>query len=93
MEVERTEGPHDRLTRMCDAALRAYEEHPEHGEQDRCIIFMDDGEEGGLVISGYDEDTEAMANLLRHLQAMFAASGMKLDLMSLDDDGVNRVEG
>lgn len=91
-EPRRTEGePHDRLTRICDQMTKTFEMHPEHRPDDKCIVFLDDGEMGGLVIYGYDDDAEAMTNLLLHLKAMFAANGKRLDLMFMDEDGIDRV--
>lgn len=89
--VHRTEEkPHDRLTRICDQMTETFEAHPEHRATDKCIVFLDDGERGGLVLYGYDDDAEAMTNLLMHLRAMFQASGKTLDLMFLGEDGIDR---
>jgi hypothetical protein len=74
----RTEGePHDRLTRLCDAMTAALEAHPERGAE-KCAIFLQDGERGGLVLHGYDDDTEALADLFMHLRAIFRANGKEL---------------
>jgi hypothetical protein len=77
--AKRTEGePHDRLTRMCDAAIQAFEAHPEHRDGDKAIVFLDDGGRGGIVLHGYDSDVDAMADLLMHLKALFEANGRTL---------------
>jgi hypothetical protein len=74
----RTEGePHDRLTRLCAAMTDTLDAHPERGEE-KCVIFLQDGERGGLVIHGYDNDLEAMADLFVHLRAIFTADGKTL---------------
>ena len=86
----RTEEPHDRLTRICDAMTETFDAHPEHQPDDKCIVFLDSEKKGGLVIYGYDDDAEAMTHLLLHLKAIFAANGKRLDLMFLDDDGITR---
>jgi hypothetical protein len=77
-DVKRTEGePHDRLTRLCDAMLDTLAAHPEVGDE-KVIIFLQDGGRGGLVLHGYDEDTDAMVDLLIHLKAIFEANGKTL---------------
>jgi len=88
----RTEGaPHDRLTRICDAMARTFDEHPERHEGDKCMVFIDDGTRGGIVLNGYDNDTDGMAALLTHLRAIFAANGTQMDLMFMGEGGVDRV--
>lgn len=83
-DERRTEGvPHDRLTRMCNAAIDAFEAHPEHRDGDRCIVFLDDGQRGGIVLHGYEEDTDAMTDLLMHLRAIFRANGMEMMVMPI----------
>jgi len=38
-DERRTEGvPHDRLTRMCEAAITAFEAHPEHQDGDSVVV-------------------------------------------------------
>jgi len=86
----RSEVPTDRLTRICDAMTRTFDEHPEHHAGDKCIVFLDDGTHGGIVINGYDDDTDALADLLQHLRAIFAANGTRMDLMFMDEDGATR---
>lgn len=87
-DERRTEGvPHNRLTRMCNAAIEAYEAHPEHRDGDKCIVFLDDGHRGGLVMHGYDDDADAIADLLVHLRAIFRTNGGDLLVMPLGGDG------
>ena len=85
--------PKDRLTRICDQMTKTFDMHPEHRPKDRCMVFLDDGKVGGIVLHGYDDEKEAMADLLMHLQAMFKASGTRLDLMFMDEEGIDRVDG
>lgn len=81
----RSEGePHDRLTRVCDAMVGALEAHPESAEGDKCIVFLTDDEYGGMVLHGYDDDAEAMADLLMHIKALFQANGKEFILMPLN---------
>lgn len=91
-DVRRTEGqPHDRLTRICDKMTQTFDLHPEHHEDDKCMVFLDDGHRGGLVIHGYEDEISAMADLLMHLKAMFKAAGKDMDIVFLGNEGVDRV--
>jgi hypothetical protein len=78
----------DRLTRICAAMTMAMEAHSEYREDDRCAIFMDcdadeDRRKGGLVLHGYDDDEEAVINLLLHLRAIVRARGGDLVIMGV----------
>jgi hypothetical protein len=84
------DGPIDRLTRICDDVTKAFDAHPEHHDGDKCIVFLDDGERGGLVIHGYDDTQEALVDLLMHMKAMFQANGKRMDLVFMDEKGVTR---
>jgi Asp/Glu/hydantoin racemase len=91
--VTQHEEPVDRLTRMSDALLDVFAQHPEYREGDKCIVFANDRKMGGSGIYGYEDQTEAMADLLLHIRAMFRASGKKMDIVFLGEDGVGRVDG
>jgi hypothetical protein len=78
--VRREGDPFDRLTRLCEAMTDALDAHPERGDE-KCMVFLQDGRKGGLQTYGYDEDSEAIADLLFHLKAMFEASGQTLAIV------------
>lgn len=78
----RTSEPIDRLTRLCAAMTEALDAHPERGDE-KCIVFLQDGERGGLQIHGYEDDTEALVDLLIHLRAIFRANGKELVIAPL----------
>lgn len=85
-EPQRTEGePHDRLTRLCAAMMDVFDVHAEHGEGDKAIVMLDDGHRGGIVLHGYDDDMDAMVDLLVHVRAVFRASGKDLQLITVPD--------
>jgi hypothetical protein len=85
LNATRSEGePHERLTRLCAAMTDALDAHPERGDE-KCIVFLQDGERGGLQLYGYDDDREAMADLLMHLKAIFEANGKTLLVTSLGE--------
>jgi hypothetical protein len=82
-DLERSEGvPHNRQTRLADAALDVLREHPDYGGE-KLIVFLDGNEHGAIGMSGYDDDVEAIVNLFMHLRAIFAAQGKELTLMGL----------
>ena len=86
-DAKRTTEPHDPLTRLCDAMTEALVAHPEYAEGIRCAIFLDNGERGGMVLHGYDDDFEAVTDLLLHLKAIFEANGKTLMLAPLAGRG------
>jgi hypothetical protein len=90
-DERRTEGePHDRLTRICNVMSTAFEKHPEHRESDRCVIFLNSESRGGLVMVGYDDDAEALANVFGHLRAVFRANGKDLLFAPMPQAGGDR---
>lgn len=78
-DVRRTEGePHDKLTRLCAVMTDALEAAAEYSDDVKCIVFLDDGDRGGIQLYGYDDDTDAMVDLFVHLRAIFRANGKDL---------------
>lgn len=73
-----SDKPTDRLTRLCAAMTKTLDEQPEYGDDIKCIVFLDDGERGGLQLHGYENDLDALVDLFIHLKAMFAAQGKTL---------------
>ena len=63
-----------------------FDNHPEHRDGDKCMVFLDDGERGGIVMDGYDNDHEAIVNLILHLRAMFKANGQNLEIIAIPND-------
>ena len=90
-DAQISDEPQDRLTRICDEMSKVFHDHPEHRPEDKCVVFLNNGERGGLVLVDYDDHSEAMADLLMHLRAVFQASGKRLDFMFLGEDGVDRL--
>ncbi len=88
--AEQYEEPQDRLTRVCDAMTNTFDAHPETRATDKCMVFLDDGSRGGIVLHGYEDSTDAFIDLLMHLKAIFKAQGKQLDLMFIGDDGTTR---
>jgi hypothetical protein len=73
----RSEEPHDKLTRLC-AQMTAVLDHSPQAKGVKCIVFLDDGERGGLQLHGYEDDMEAMVDLFIHMKAIFEANGKQL---------------
>lgn len=89
MKTERSEGtPHDRLTRITDAMTTTLEGHPEATGDERCLVLLYDGTEGGIVMNGYEDDAEAIVDLLVHLRAMFKANGKELAVVPMPAMGM-----
>lgn len=81
-DERRTTEPHDRLTALCavmtDALDQALAAEDPAGPEPKCIVFLDDGDRGGIQLHGYDDDTDAMVDLFVHLRAIFRANGKDL---------------
>lgn len=83
-DEKRTVGePHDRATRLCDAMIDTLRAHPEVRTDDQCVIFISNDEGNGLVLDGYDKDTEAVADILLHLRAVLRAQGNDLVIVPM----------
>lgn len=87
MNAHRTDEPTDRLTRMCDAMTDALEAHPEFRGDERCIVFLLDGEEGGIEWFGYEDHGEVVADLLAHLKALLEVNGQTLQFVPMPGRG------
>jgi len=78
--------PHNRITRLANVALDAVQ-RDEGYDGEKVIVFLDGQDMGGIGMSGYDDDTEAMVNLFMHLRAIFAANGKELSLFPIKQAG------
>jgi hypothetical protein len=67
-----------------------FEAHEEKRESDRAVIFLDGDGRGGLVMVGYDDDAEALANVFGHLRAVFRANGKDLLFAPMPQAGGDR---
>ena len=76
--------PHDRLTRLCDAMTDALVASPDYADTVKCAIFLDDGNRGGLVLFGWEDDATAVAHLFAHLRAIFNANGQEMLVVPLN---------
>lgn len=64
-DVERSDEPTCRATRLTRAMADALEAHPEYAEGDRAVVLVLGAEDAGLVTHGYppDDDVGAIADL------------------------------
>lgn len=86
-----TEEPHDRLTRLC-AQMTEVLNTPDNADV-QAGVFLSAGDTAGLVFHGFTDSIEGVAAVFLHLQAVFEANGKRMDFMSLEDEGVTRVDG
>jgi len=87
-----TATPHDRLTNLCDGMTDwmdrqiATETIEDPTARDvRAIVFLDDGEYGGIVVHNYDNMTDALVDLFVHVQAMFRSQGRDIEFVAVPD--------
>lgn len=86
----RSEGePHDRLTQLCAEMTAVLDAKGEEVADVRGIVMLYDGQRGGVVLHGYDDDIEAMTDLFMHLKAIFEANGKSLLLIPAEGAGTN----
>lgn len=85
--IIKSDIPMDRLTRLCDAMTDGLVEHSEYDEDVKAVVMLLDAERGGIQLHGYDDDTEAMADILTHLRALFQANGKDLSVVTLPGKG------
>lgn len=84
--------PHDRLTRIGKDILTNLENHPEAQHGDKCIVMLHNGKMGGIALHGYENETEAIADMFVHMQAMFGAIGKELQIITIPND-IGGMEG
>ena len=87
------EPPDNRESRLSAAMLKAFDEHMESGGA-KAIAFVtiDHGKRhtASTALSGYEGDEasiDAAMDLFAHLQAMFAARGIRVELMPVRKPG------
>jgi hypothetical protein len=82
-EVTTSSEPMDRLTRLC-AEMTTVLNEPENADV-KAIVFLEDGEKGGIQTHNYEDTTDALADLFIHMQAMFKAEGKDLQFIGIPD--------
>jgi hypothetical protein len=80
-----SDTPQDRLTHICDSMITAFKQHPEKRAPDRVIVFLKDETKGGIALAGYDDDADAIMDMLVHLRAIFRARGQDLHFVPVGE--------
>ena len=75
--------PHDKLTRICEAMTLAMDCSEESTGQEKAIVLIQDGNRGGMVLHGYADDKEALADFMQHAEALFKTFGVKMKVMPM----------
>jgi hypothetical protein len=83
MNVHTSNEPRDRLTRLC-AQMTSVLDEPEHADV-KAIVFLTDQDRSGIQMSGYDDTTEGLADLLVHMKAMFQSMGKDLEFIGIPE--------
>jgi len=78
MTPTRSDKPHDRITHVCDMLISKFANDPRITPEDRLIVFISDGDNGGMAMHGYEDDAEAVGDIFIHLKALLAVNGQKL---------------
>jgi len=86
-DIQVSGEPTERLTRLC-AEMTKVLDLPENDDV-QAVVFLADKKRGGIQTHGYDDQSEALAALLYHMQVMFRSMGKELQLMT--EDGVFRL--
>jgi hypothetical protein len=75
--------PHDRLTHLTVRMTECLDE-PANSDV-KAIVFLSDTRLGGIQVHGYDDLTEAMADLFMHMKAVFNSMGKDIDFIGVPD--------
>jgi len=77
--------PTDRLTALCEEMCEplAYQEN----EDVFGIVLLKDADDGAIVTHGYEDQKDALRDLIMHLQQMFRAMGKDIEFIGIDVPG------
>lgn len=78
----RSEQPHDPATELAGAMLDCA---PIEGRA-IALVYLPNGQ-AGIALRGYEHDTEAVADILVHLQAIMRANGKDLAVVAAGGQG------
>jgi hypothetical protein len=65
---------------------KQFDEHPEHQEDDKCMILLQGSESGGIVLHGYEDISDAIYAMFTHLRALVRSQGSDLELIAIPGD-------
>lgn len=64
----------------------ALEGDPEWEDGIHALVMLDDGDRGGIQTNGYDDMRDVLVDLMTHLDVLFRAAGMRMELVTIPDD-------
>lgn len=85
--------PFDRLTHLAEIMINAFDAAENHEPGDRCIAIAETDSHFGIAVNGYSDRSAVLASMLQFVQGIFAASGKRLDVMAVDEDGIHTIAG
>ena len=65
--------------------IGTFNQHAEKHSNDRAIVFLVGEAKGGIGIAGYDDDADALVDLMVHLRAIFKARGHDLHFVPVGE--------
>lgn len=88
--ARREEGePFSDATKLANVGMEAVRQ----ANNDACVIvmtFVDRGSdtvEGGIALGGYEDDTDAIADMFLHLRAIMESNGKTLEIINVPTRG------
>ena len=84
----RSTVPVDQLGRLAEAMTDVLAGHPEAVDDLQVIVILASESLGRRVthLLGYNDDTEAMADLFVHMRSVVRASGRDIELIAIPND-------
>jgi hypothetical protein len=88
MEITRSEDvPHNELTELCDRMLDVV--HTPERRHLQAVVMLQDQEsnDGGMGLHGYDDEADAVTDILYHVKALLEAIGNGTRLVVINQAG------
>jgi hypothetical protein len=82
-DVVSSHEPMDRLTRLSEEMTTPLDR--EENSDVKAIVFLNNGERGGIQIYNYDNETEALTDVFIHMKAIFNSMGKDLEFVPIPD--------
>jgi hypothetical protein len=87
-DVRRSEGvPNSRLAVIADSMLNTLEDYQETEPENRieAVVMLSDNEKCTVAFRGFKDDSEAIAAILMHLEAVLRANGKQMHILTSED--------
>jgi len=80
-ELKRSEGdPQTQLGRVAHAMTQTLAAHPEKGDVQQAIVLLHDSKTGTAHFWGYEQDTDALEDLITFMRNLGRAHGITIDV-------------